>query len=35
MSIPTLIILKDGEQVDRTVGVIEKEDLEKMIEDVR
>ncbi len=35
MSIPTLIFFKDGEQVDRTIGVISKEELIKRIKTIR
>ncbi|MDR2539388.1 MAG: thioredoxin [Chlamydiales bacterium] len=31
-SIPTLVLLKDGKEVDRVVGLIEKDDLKKFIE---
>lgn len=34
MSIPTLIIFKDGEKVDQLVGVQEKEGLVKKLEEV-
>ncbi len=33
MSIPTILIMKDGEQVDRSVGVIDKEDLIEKIKE--
>jgi len=33
MSIPTLIIFKEGKEIARTVGVIPKEDLKKWIEE--
>ena len=32
MSIPTMIFFKDGEQVDRVVGVLSKEDLSRKLE---
>lgn len=35
MSIPTMIFFKDGEVADRVVGVIEKEDLLKRIEEIQ
>jgi thioredoxin 1 len=35
MSIPTILIFKNGEPVDRGVGVVEKEDLVKRIEGVK
>lgn len=34
MSIPTLIFFKNGEQVDRTVGVLQKEELVSKIKKV-
>lgn len=33
MSIPTLIYMKDGEQINRTVGAIPKEQIEKAIKE--
>jgi len=33
MSIPTLLVFKDGEQVDRASGVISKEEMTKKIEE--
>lgn len=33
MSIPTLIIMKDGEQVDRAIGLMDKEELISRIEE--
>ena len=35
MSIPTTIFFKDGEQVDRAVGAMPKEDLVEKIKDAR
>ncbi|MBS3099573.1 thioredoxin [Candidatus Pacearchaeota archaeon] len=35
MSIPTLIFFKDGEPVDRSVGVIDESNLKKRIERIR
>jgi len=35
MSIPTLIFFRDGKQMDRTVGVISKEELEKRIKNLK
>lgn len=35
MSIPTLIIFRDGEQVDRVSGVLPKDELIKMIQKVK
>ena len=35
MSIPTIILFKDGEQVDRVSGVISKEELIKKVEDIK
>ena len=35
MSIPTLIIFKEGKQIDRVIGVIEKEDLIDKIKSVK
>lgn len=34
MSIPTIILFKDGEEIKRVVGVIDKDGLKKMIESV-
>jgi len=35
MSIPTLIFFRDGEQVERMVGVLSKEDLVKKVKDIK
>ncbi len=35
MSIPTMIFFRNGEPADRVVGVIEKEDLLKRIEEIQ
>ncbi len=35
MSIPTLIFFRDGKQVDRTVGVVSKEEIEKRIKNIK
>ena len=35
MSIPTLIFFRDGKQIDRTVGVISKEEIEKRIRNMK
>ena len=35
MSIPTLIFFRDGKQIDRTVGVISKEEIEKRIRNLK
>ena len=35
MSIPTLILFKDGEQVERIVGVVSKEDLIKKLKAIK
>ena len=35
MSIPTLIFFRDGKQVDRTVGVVSKEEIEKRIKNMK
>ena len=35
MSIPTLIFFRDGKQMDRTVGVISKEEIEKRIKNLK
>ena len=32
MSIPTLIIMKDGKEVNKSIGLIHKEDLEKLMD---
>ena len=32
MYIPTLVIIKDGEEVDRIVGAAKKTEIQKMIE---
>ena len=32
MSIPTLIIMKDGNEVNKSIGLIHKEDLEKLMD---
>ena len=32
MSIPTLIIMKDGKEVNKSIGLIHKDDLEKLID---
>jgi len=35
MSIPTLVFFRDGQQVDSSVGVISKEDIEKKIKEIK
>lgn len=35
MSIPTMIFFKDGEMVDRVVGVLEKEELIERLESIK
>ncbi len=35
MSIPTLIFFRDGKQMDKTVGVISKEEIEKRIKNLK
>ena len=32
MSIPTLIIMKDGKEVNKSIGMIHKEDIEKLMD---
>ena len=32
MSIPTLIIMKDGKEVNKSIGLIHKDDLEKLMD---
>ncbi|MBI5803851.1 thioredoxin [Candidatus Pacearchaeota archaeon] len=34
MSIPTMIFFKDGEQVDRAIGVLSKEELNEKLESI-
>ena len=34
-SMPTLVFVKDGEEVERTIGYIEKEELVSIIEDLK
>lgn len=35
MSVPTLIFFKKGKQVDRTIGVLEREKLTKKLEEIK
>src|SRR3989344_6345031 len=35
ISIPTLVFFRDGKQIDRTVGVISKEEIEKRIKNLK
>ncbi|MBU0466329.1 MAG: thioredoxin [Nanoarchaeota archaeon] len=35
MSIPTLIFFRDGKQVDRTMGVTSKDELEKKLKEIK
>ena len=34
VSVPTLIFFKDGKEIDRQVGLVEKEKLEQIIKDI-
>ena len=32
MYLPTLVVIKNGEEIDRSVGYIEKEEIQKLLE---